>query len=74
LGSRVTVQAGDLQMTRVHHGKSGYLGFSSAPLYFGLDGRERVDWVEVEWPAGARQRVAPEGVNRRLEIVEPAAN
>ncbi len=74
LGAVVKVVAGDLEMTRSHDGKSGYLSQSSLPLYFGLGEQKKIDRVEVEWPSGVRQ-VVSEGiaVNSRLEIEEPAA-
>ncbi len=74
IGARVTVVAGERRYTKVMDGKSGYLSHSTLPLYFGLGEATQADRIEVEWPSGARQTVAPvPGINRMLDVVEPAA-
>jgi hypothetical protein len=70
LGAQVTVSAGDLRMTKVQDGKSGYLSQSDLPLYFGLGDAARVDSIEVLWPSGAKQVVPHVEPNGVLEIVE----
>jgi hypothetical protein len=55
LGAVVQVRAGGRTWTQQHDGKSGYLGQSSLPLYFGLGEADRVERVEVRWPSGRRQ-------------------
>jgi len=71
IGAKVTVTAGDLRVTRVQDGKSGYLSQSELPLYFGLGRAERIDRIEVVWPSGVKQMVeAPKSLNLTLEIVE----
>lgn len=73
LGARVSVTAGAGRWAQVHDGKSGYLGQSSLPLYFGLGAATRVDAVEVVWPNGRRSRQDQQiPHNGLLEIVEPA--
>ncbi len=57
LGAVVRVRAGAREMSRLHHGKSGYLAQSSLPLYFGLGEAAQVERVEVTWPSGQRQTV-----------------
>lgn len=71
LGATVRVTSGGRTRTQYHDGKSGYLGQSSMPLYFGLGDAEAVEAVEVWWPSGRRQRIT-EGlaVNRTLSVVE----
>jgi len=71
LGARVTVHAGDLQMTQINDGKSGYLSQSSMPLYYGLGGASSVDRIEIVWPTGGTQVVeGPIAAGRVIEIEE----
>ncbi|MEE8523361.1 MAG: CRTAC1 family protein, partial [Thermoanaerobaculia bacterium] len=70
LGALVRVTAGDLTVTRVNDGKSGYLSQSSLPLYFGLGKHTEIDRIEVEWPAGGKQVVAEKLLARTLMVIE----
>lgn len=71
LGARVRVNSGGRVWGQYHHGKSGYLGQSSWPLYFGLGTAEAVESVEVWWPSGRRQIMEKPPVNTLLTLVEP---
>jgi len=72
LGAKVKVFAGDDIYTKIHDGKSGYLGQSAAPLYFGLGDHTALDKIEITWPSGQRQTLKDTiGINQRLEISEP---
>lgn len=71
LGARVTVVAGELRLTQVHDGKSGYLSQSSLPLYFGLGDRQQIDEIQVQWPSGKEQRISGPGAKRLLVVQEP---
>ena len=72
IGAVVRLHAGDLHLTQMNDGKSGYLSQSSLPLYFGLGGVKKVDRVEVTWPSGVVQSL-DEGVpiNDRFVVREP---
>ncbi len=73
LAARVPVQAGRRTLSQSHDGKSGYLGQSSLPLYFGLGAETRLSRVEVRWPSGTMQVVTNNlAPNQLLTIVEPA--
>jgi len=74
LGAVVRVRADGREMSRWHHGKSGYLAQSSLPLYFGLGGSAAADRVEVVWPSGKKQTVTT-GIpqNGMLVVTEPAS-
>ena len=72
LGAVVKVTAGASTYTKVMDGNSGYLSHSLYPLYFGLGAAQTIDRVEVLWPSGKKQTVAPPfKVNTRLEVREP---
>ena len=62
LGARVTLVSGNRSWTQVHDGQSGYLSQSSLPLYFGLGGVDKIDYIDIEWPGGFQQRV-DKGIN-----------
>ena len=72
LGAKVIVTAGNLKITKVKDGKSGYLSQSDLPLYFGLGDAAKIDSLEVLWPSGTRQSVPHADSNGVLEIVEGA--
>ncbi len=57
LGALVTVIAGGRPQLQVNDGKSGYLGQSVLPLYFGLGAADHADEVQVRWPGGKLQTV-----------------
>lgn len=72
LGAVVRVRAGGKEISRFHHGKSGYLGQSSSPLYFGLGDAAQADRVEILWPSGRKQTITT-GIpkNGLLLVKEP---
>ena len=72
LGARVTVTAGNLKVTKVMDGKSGYMSQSDLPLYFGLGDAKQVDSIEILWPSGTQQSVPHAELNGTLEVVEGA--
>lgn len=75
LGAVVRVSAGGTTYAKVYDGSSGYLSHSLYPLYFGLAGADRVDWIEVGWPSGRTQRLeGPIAVNSTIAIREPQAD
>lgn len=72
LGAKVVLSASGKRWMQYHDGKSGYLGQSLMPLYFGLGESGKVDSVEVTWPSGKKQTVR-EGLelNSLVTITEP---
>ncbi len=72
LGAIVRVTAGGSTYTKVMDGNSGYLSHSVYPLYFGLGAAEAVERVEVLWPSGKRQTIAPPiAINSAIDVREP---
>jgi hypothetical protein len=58
VGAAVHVFAGGFALTKYDDGKSGYLSQSSLPLDFGLGDAQKIDYIDIAWPSGARQRIA----------------
>ena len=52
IGATVQVLAGDLTQSRMVKGGSSYLSQSELPVTFGLEKRDRVDRVVIDWPSG----------------------
>lgn len=70
LGSRVTVEAGDLvQVDEVRSGGS-YLSHNDTRLHFGLGANDEVKRVHVRWPSGTRETFGPFEANRELVLNE----
>jgi cytochrome oxidase Cu insertion factor (SCO1/SenC/PrrC family) len=72
IGAVIKIYAGDDVYTKPNDGKSGYLGQSVAPVYFGLGAHREVEKIEVVWPSGVRQELT-DGLDLGgvLEITEP---
>ncbi len=71
LGATVQVLADGRRHFQYYDGKSGYLGQSVLPLYFGLGAATRIERVEVIWPTGERQIVKEEvRINSTLTVVQ----
>jgi hypothetical protein len=72
LGATVKVITPERTLTQFHDGKSGHLGQSSLPLYFGLGDSTQVSRIEALWPSGAKQIVSENlSVNGVVELIEP---
>jgi hypothetical protein len=52
IGAVVRVFAGDLMQWRMVKGGSSYLSQSELPVTFGLERRDRIDRVVIDWPSG----------------------
>jgi hypothetical protein len=74
LGARVTVNTTS-SYTKWQDGKSGYLGQSDMPLYFGLGDDPVIQSIEVLWPSGIRQ-VITQGLEsgKLIKIQEKAGD
>jgi hypothetical protein len=70
IGALCTVEAGGRrQIAEVVSGGS-YFSQNSFVLYFGLGKSEKVDRIEVRWPAGDRQAWPGTPANRTIELIE----
>jgi len=69
-GAVVRVRGSRGTQTRLKSGGSGYISHHDGRLLFGLGDDERVEWVEVTWPDGDRQRVGDVAAGSTLRFVE----
>jgi hypothetical protein len=70
IGALVTLHLGGDQMVRQVHAAGGYLSQSSSMLHFGLGARTSVDWAEIRWPSGLRERIDRPSINGLHRVIE----
>lgn len=63
VGALVWLHRGKEVMVRQVHAAGGYLSQSSQTIHFGLGDRPDVDYVEIRWPSGFRERVDRPAIN-----------
>jgi len=56
--------------TKVKQGGGRFMAQSDPRLLFGLDDVEKVDWIEVTWPNGAKQRIDGGSAGSTIRIEE----
>ncbi len=69
-GAAVKIAAGDLVQTDERRSGGSYLSQNDVRLHFGLEQREKVDRIEVRWPAGSVQTLTNVPANRFITITE----
>jgi hypothetical protein len=70
IGARCTIESGGRkQMAEVASGGS-FFSQNSFTLYFGLGKSEKVDRIEVRWPAGETQAWPGAPANRTIQLIE----
>ena len=70
IGAVVRVFAGDLMQTRMVKGGSSYLSQSELPVTFGLEKRDRIDRVVIDWPSGRTEEYKNLAAGRGYLCVE----
>jgi hypothetical protein len=72
IGARVRYQAGDLKRHHAKIGGGSYLSSHDPRLVLGLGKRQKIEWLEVEWPqpSGLVQRFTALPVDRYITITE----
>ena len=55
-GTVVRMKTAQGTMTKIKAGGSGFVSQSDPRLLFGLGSDEAPEWIEVEWPSGAKER------------------
>ncbi|HXE91672.1 MAG TPA: CRTAC1 family protein [Terriglobales bacterium] len=56
IGARLTLKAGTRQLVDEVRSGSSYNSSNDQRVHFGLGPATRVDWLEVRWPSGLRER------------------
>ena len=70
IGATVRVFAGGLMQSRLVKGGSSYLSQSELPVTFGLEKRERIDRVVIDWPSGRTEEYKNLAAGRCYECTE----
>ncbi|HZC24004.1 MAG TPA: CRTAC1 family protein, partial [Candidatus Binatia bacterium] len=72
IGAVVRVFASDLTQTRMVKGGSSYLSQSELPVTFGLEKRDRVERVVIDWPSGRTEEYKNLAAGRAYDCTEGA--
>jgi len=72
IGARISYQSGDLKRHQFKVGGGSYLSSHDARMVLGLGQRNKIDWLEVQWPqpSGKTERFMDLPVDRYITIVE----
>jgi enediyne biosynthesis protein E4 len=70
IGARVRVFAAGLTQERMVKGGSSYLSQSELPVTFGLEKRDRIERVVVDWPSGRTEEYKNLSAGRCYECTE----
>ena len=70
IGARITVATGDGIQQIEHTNGGSFLSHSDPRVHFGLGFNKTVDWLEIRWPSGQRQRLEDLKANQYLVVEE----
>jgi enediyne biosynthesis protein E4 len=70
IGSTVRVFSGGVTQSRVVKGGSSYLSQSELPVTFGLEKRDRIEKVVIDWPSGRTEEYKNIAAGRCYECTE----
>jgi hypothetical protein len=70
IGALVWIHCGKEVMVRQVNPAGGYLSQSSRTVHFGLGDRPEVDYTEIRWPSGVKQRIDRPVINTRHLVIE----
>lgn len=68
-GATVTLHVDGSELHQMNDGVDFY-GQSDKPLHFGLGDWQTVDWIDVQWPGGEKERFANISVNQQILLSE----
>ena len=71
IGAWVKARVGGRALSRQVMPTRSYLSQSELPVTIGLGTAERIDSLEITWPSGTKQPVAPPPLDRLTIITEP---
>ena len=69
-GTEVRVKTSQGVLTKIKAGGSGFVSQSDPRLLFGLGGDAQVEWIDVKWPSGKRQRLTNIPAQSSIHLVE----
>jgi enediyne biosynthesis protein E4 len=70
IGATVRIYAGDLIQWRMVKGGSSYLSQSELPVTFGIEKRDRIDRVLIDWPSGRTEEYKNLNIGRAYDCTE----
>ena len=70
IGSTVSVFSGGITQSQMVKGGSSYLSQSELPLTFGLDQRDHIDRIVIQWPSGRTEEYKNLSAGRAYECTE----
>jgi hypothetical protein len=72
IGAKITWRSGDFQRHTWLAGRGGFLSAHDPRAVLGLGPRDKVDWIEVQWPPPSNrvERLANPTIDRYIKIVE----
>jgi hypothetical protein len=70
IGSTVSVFSGGITQSQMVKGGSSYLSQSELPLTFGLDKRDHIDRIVIQWPSGRTEEYKNLSAGRAYECTE----
>jgi len=70
IGATLHVSAGGITQSRMVKGGSSYLSQSELPLTFGLEKRNRIDRMVIDWPSGRTEEYKNLSAGRCYECTE----
>ena len=71
IGAKLVAKAGGQTLLREVNPAHSYLSASELPVTFGLGTNSEVDSLEITWPSGQKQIIAPQKIDTLLTIEEP---
>jgi enediyne biosynthesis protein E4 len=70
IGGKVRIFLGETSQSRLVKGGSSYLSQSELPLTFGLEKRDKIDRLVIDWPNGGTEEYKNLAAGRAYECVE----
>jgi hypothetical protein len=70
IGATVRIFAGGLVQSRMVKGGSSYLSQSELPVTFGMEKRDRIERVVIDWPSGRNEEYKNLSAGRCYQCVE----
>ncbi|MEC7866102.1 MAG: ASPIC/UnbV domain-containing protein [Candidatus Poribacteria bacterium] len=69
-GARMTLQMGNLSITKETRSSSGYLSSHDPRVTFGIGQYQKIESLTIYWPNGTVQRLENISVNQQITVVE----